>query len=700
MGTSLTQNRILVLDKSANLQADFDRALSIVHSPSTNVNHFKQQSYGELLGRKSTDTKLRKGKFIDISDPSKSLSSINLSKHPKPAANFGVSSKSSYLNRHSAQLLEFRKHILPLLINKRLESGERNLNIAVIGPGFDEHASIMGAIAQEFTEHKEWGDIQDWDLHIDLFDNNLPVLMEALERINGRSPLSSYKFASDKHKDEATVSALNQSPQWFAQRATGFYANVEDPNVIRFLKSMGYDALFMNATFLSLDSLKAKRLAKLFSTIDAFFIGDRVSDAPIHHLPNTHIIYNRINADHHETDYAVAVPKKFSQEWQSNTTGRPEEISTEELGTKPRLRILLITDDSDSNVESWLREHLGCWSKHHNLNNAEITVINSKLPVNIQAKIMNKCFDTVFIDTNKLNLSNDRIGGFANYEIKKYNSDQAVVIISDDEIKLEDYQKDNVTILPKASIINERVITDYIKPIAEKNGILFDNDADKKFQLSAKLASLQLFVESSYLHRIDLELVGSNGEQEFNEIILGLPERQVTPQTQDHTKIITELNKIKLKEGAPKELRIALRNFRSTLIQVLPEILTTVDDFTLKFGFESWVEELDRLVRTKNEFDICLEADQSDLETYMDIHWGGCGDYKLRRIALKENLLPNIEEGLKVLEQWFIEKPGTDLSKAFNGLVGASKNLRLKIKEQIKALIERLEGGQITPLKK
>jgi hypothetical protein len=99
------------------------------------------------------------GSVITIEGATQPITTTDIYRHPRPGRSFGVSTVSSYLNRHQAQLVEFGKQVLPLLVESSLVRDLKELQFAVVGSGFDEHASIMGAIIEEFDEHPQWGGI-------------------------------------------------------------------------------------------------------------------------------------------------------------------------------------------------------------------------------------------------------------------------------------------------------------------------------------------------------------------------------------------------------------------------------------------------------------------------------------------------------------------------------------------------------------
>lgn len=450
----------------------------------------------------------------------------------------------------------------------------------------------------------------------------------------------------------------------------------------------------MNATFLDLDKMKAKKLADLFSTIDAFFLGDSMSDAPISHMQSSHLINPRIPSQRHESDYAIAVPKKFEAQWKANSPAINIFLNNNE---RPRLRILLINDDdTDSITESWLRENLGCWSKHHNLNNTEITVIKSRDLKTKMRKLSNGYFHSVFFNNGSKSI--DRKVQSTLFQIP---SVVPIFMTSGQEPELDSSLRTRIKVISSTSIIAEGQLINLIEPIAERNGLL-ETEANVE-QISGELADLAIFTEEPHriyeshespLYRLDNVLDSYSMQtlsSRLSDYINGLVKRAVHSYQPSYS--IKDLQELKISDFVPENLSRAISDLRESLIKNFNELIEGVQIFNDPIiSFKNSLKNINLLAQIKDELNVCLQARISDLKAFMSIYWGGCGYYKPRALALKEKLIPTIEQAL---EQEHLEVNGLDgerreLANKFNNLLDETHKLRNQIRDQLYALKDRL----------
>lgn len=133
---------------------------------------------------------------------------------------------TSFVGKHYDQIEEYRKKVLPFLIERKISDGSRTLEIAVYNPLSGEvMAEILAVTVREFQKRgpqSAWGNIADWDIRVTglepsaaqlalarrtLFEQTRPVQEPHPEMYNA-------EFARKKSRNRAQQvnSTLNRNP--------------------------------------------------------------------------------------------------------------------------------------------------------------------------------------------------------------------------------------------------------------------------------------------------------------------------------------------------------------------------------------------------------------------------------------------------------------------------------------------------------
>lgn len=668
----------------------------------------------EAIKRFSSGCVLVPGETVDLSTEA-------VLKHPKPAASFNVPTMYSYLNRYTSELEEFNKHILPLIVQQKLEQGDRNLKIAVIRPGFDENTSVLASILEAFGDNPEWGDINDWEIFVDGYENNLAVLIESMERINGRSPVgvltkSRRRKASLPHQ----VELLNENLAWTSVRLTGFYADFASEETSNFLREMGYDAVYMNATFHDLSEYSPESQAGLIGEGDTFFIGDPYREGPIPHLTGTHWVENRIPDNRHETDFAIAVPNSFRPLWDLNSTGRLDNADVD-LGNRPRLRILLITDKPENKAEFWLRENIGCWSSHHNLSYAEFTVTNSidiASSKEIRNRMGHKYYSLAIVDSDEFKSGKHRnVSSFIFYEIDSPALYGIPTVVVDNEAGVEKEEYESFNIIPRQAIISdeEGQLTEVLDKAARKKKILVDGDAEVQAQVSDSLSNLAMFARDNHLGRLDRVLGSSYHLEKTGELISRFVVRGTEEKTTRHHSKFME-DDSRLEESLTKfesdlaevddQMASPLRKFSEALKPALEQVVEEADDSSPKWHLAYHLKDISKKYRLlslfNQELDFCLEEPVDDVRTFLHLYVSGCGWAKHRDEYMVYDLVRTNKYVVGELQKQKFqstdeEESRANLGNAYNGVIEAELALRKQIVSKMRKLAKYVNEGNLPP---
>ena len=536
----------------------------------------------------------------------------------------GITDGGSYLNRHEAQMKELRDHILPLIVQNKLTSSDKRIRLASVGPGFEEQATILAYVREAFELHQEWGNINDWDIRVDGFDRSLPVLLESVERIEGRSPFC-YKLAAD----QKVVERLNQDPNWAANSFSSFLADAKNPETISLMEQLGYDAVFMNAVFDDIDAEAAERLGGLFSTLDAFIIGDESQDAPLRYLKNHDIEYRiqeadlekRKFVDRHTKDYAVAIPAQYKAAWHLNSTQRPEYTEPKNVD-KAGLRLLVLQNNelrqtrrgktTNDSIATMLRDNIGCWSNANSLRNAvvdEVLVENYDAPLEHLPKLtLDRVKDGYYHGVIVSGYSDredlpQRVG----FVISAINPELPTILVSEGESFGSDLNKFGFIIVRPGEIMSQDAFTPYINSMAQKAGILPALDTDRieakgslMFGLGVKLRSVfenhgSLLLLSNFLNRYakientQRQTVLSNGILKDLEFINKVTQNTDLESFRNFVNLFLEL--INPDNEDLTELRIS-SELANELLQILPRLKDLAEDLPFTALIDQELEKL------------------------------------------------------------------------------------------------------------
>ena len=490
---SVINNIFILPSQSANLANKLADASKLLPQRTSTCEILAVNNNPELAAVSDTSIEIKGDCLNTYPDPVRTNKHII---HPKLAL-FGITDAGSYLNRHKSQMQEFRDHILPLIIDKKISLGDKKIRLAVVGPGFEEQATILSSLREAFANNSAWGKIEDWDIKVDGYERSLPVLLESVERINGRSPF----FYSDKEASGQVMKNLNQAPAWASQSFRSFLADAKMPETITLMKNIDYDAVFMNAVFDDILEPDARALAGLFSTLDAFFIGDESQDAPIRYLGNHDLEYRiqvanfvkDIKISRHEKDYAIAIPKSYQAAWQANNTQRPKYQAPENID-KPGLRLLVIESHgldpsiNSTQISSRLRDNIGCWSNKNSMRNAVVddvlidrgqTIRNLDLAPQAIQRIKDGYYHGIIINGFQHDIA--ALTQYA-FLLRSLNQGMPVITVTNDptpESELTRLKKLGFIPVDSFTVTSEAGVTPYIDNIAHKAGISTNaNNAD------------------------------------------------------------------------------------------------------------------------------------------------------------------------------------------------------------------------------